>query len=158
MFTWLGRIPLKTLSKPRAWLRPPITPTRAIEMELRPDGPATWSPATIVSDRPMVQLIAELAVVNGSECKVMLVAARLRKPPTEGLVRVHDRDRGLTGTRALEPFASARASAFFFVPLAPPSGTNVVADVGLVDQFGNTHWLEKIRFRESPPGEAMTAP
>jgi hypothetical protein len=142
VFTWLGKNPLK------AWLRPPSTPTRAIAIELRPDGEATWNPATIVSDRPMVQLLADFAVVNASDAKVLLVSARLRKPATEGLVRVHDRDGGTAATRALEPFASARASVFFFVPISPPpAGANVVADVGLVDQFGNTHWIEKVRFR-----------
>jgi hypothetical protein len=29
----------------------------------------------------------------------------------------------------------------------PPVGTTVVADVGLVDQFGGIHWAEKVRFR-----------
>ncbi|HXV15060.1 MAG TPA: hypothetical protein VEC56_12710 [Candidatus Krumholzibacteria bacterium] len=142
MFTWLGKNPLKS------WLRPPSTPTRAVEIELRADGEAAWTPATIVSDRPMVQLVAELVAVNASDAKVLLVSARLRKPATEGLVRVHDPDGGTAATRVLEPFASARASVFFFVPLAPPpAGTNVVADVGVLDQFGNTHWLEKVRFR-----------
>ena len=74
----------------------------------------------------------------------MLVSAKLRKPATEGLVRVHDR--GVTSACALEPFASSRASVFFFVPLTlPPAGTTVVADVGVVDQFGGTHWAEKVR-------------
>lgn len=142
MFTWLGKNPLKS------WLRPPSTPTREVALDLRVDGEAMWTTATIVSDRPMVQLVADFAVVNGNDTKVLLVSARLRKPATEGLVRVQDAHGGTAATRALEPFASACASVIFFVPLSPPpAGTNVVADVGLVDQFGNTHWLEKVRFR-----------
>jgi hypothetical protein len=146
VFTWLGRIPLKSLAKSR--LRSASTATHVIDVALRPDGPATWSAATIVNDRPMVRLCADVNVVNTSDTKVILISAKLKKPATEGLIRVHDPRSGTTQTRALDPFASACASVFFFVPISPPpAGTTVVADVGLVDQFGNTHWLEKVRFR-----------
>lgn len=146
MFTWLGRIPLKSLAKSR--LRSNTAPVHVIEVTLRPNGPAVWSSATIVNDRPMVRFSADVNVVNASDCKVILAAAKLKKPATDGLIRVHDPRSGTTGTRALEPFASANASVFFFVPISPPpAGTTVVADVGLVDQFGHTHWLEKVRFR-----------
>ena len=148
MFTWLGRIPLVSLAKSRAWARPTHDAERPIQIALAPEMPATWHTATIVSGRPMIQLVAEFDVRNASDQKLVLVSAKLRKPATEGLVRVHDR--GVTSACALEPFASSRASVFFFVPLTvPPTGTTVVADVGVVDQFGGTHWAEKVRFKAS---------
>ena len=117
-----------------------------VGVAVAPDSVATWSAATIVSGRPMIQLVVEFDVASASTDKIVLVSAKLRKPATEGLVRVHDR--GVTSACALEPFGAARASVFFFVPLSlPPAGTTVVADVGLVDQFGGTHWAEKVRFR-----------
>ena len=76
MFQWLGRLPLR----PRAWLRPPLSPRRATDLSLRPGEHGTWSPATVVSGRPMVQLFAEVDVMNTSECRLVLVSARLRKP------------------------------------------------------------------------------
>jgi hypothetical protein len=128
-----------------------MSPRRATDLSLRPGDHATWSPATVVSGRPMVQLFAEVDVTNTSECSVVLVSARLRKPAAEGLVRLHDQKRGTTGSYPLEPFVPTRASVYFYVSLPePPTGTTVVGDVGFVDQFGNTHWLEKIRFRDRP--------
>ncbi len=130
---------------------------RKIDIALASAEHATWCPATIVHGRPMLQLFADFDVMNASECKVVLVSARLRKPATEGLVRMDNPKRGVAGTYPLEPFTSTRASVYFFVALpAPPAGTNFMGDVGLVDQFGNTHWLEKIRFRmgESPREDA----
>jgi hypothetical protein len=128
-----------------------MSPRRATDLSLRPAEHATWSPATVVSGRPMVQLLAEIDVTNTSECSVVLVSARLRKPAAEGLVRLYDRKRGTAGSYPLEPFVSTRASVYFYVSLPePPAGTTVVGDVGFVDQFGNTHWLEKVRFRGRP--------
>jgi hypothetical protein len=152
MFQWLGRLPLR----PRAWLRPPLSPRRTTDLSLRPGEHGTWSPATVVSGWPMVQLFAEVEVMNTSECRVVLVSARLRKPAAEGFVRLHDRKRGTTGLYPLEPFVSTHASVYFYVPLAePPAGTTVVGDVGFVDQYGNTHWLEKVRFRGRPLDERI---
>jgi hypothetical protein len=140
--------------RPSAWLRPPGISTRAIDLVLRPGAHATWSPATVVSGRPMLQLCAEVDVTNTSECSVVFVSARLSKPAAEGLVRLHDRKRGTLGSYPLEPSVPTRASVYFYVSLPePPAGTTVVADVGFIDQYGNTHWCEKIRFRSihSPP-------
>lgn len=102
----------------------------------------------MVSGRPMLQLCAEIDVTNTNECSVVLVSARLRKPAAEGLVRLHDRKRGTAGSYPLGPSVSMRASVYFYVYLPePPTGTTVVGDVGFVDQYGNTHWCEKMRFR-----------
>ncbi len=143
MFAWLGRIPRSRLA--RARLQRELE--RALVIELAPDSRATWMPSTIVSGRPMVQLVAEFSVTNSRDRRVLLVSARLRKPAAGGLVRVQSAD-GVATSCAVEPFATLRASAYFFVPFAlPPSGTTVVADVGFVDQSGGTHWVEKVRFR-----------
>lgn len=156
MFTWLAKIPLMSFAKPRAWQRAREGEACTVEIAPAPDACPTWSPATIVSGRPMVQLFAELDVINTSPHRVVLVSAKLRKPATEGLVRVHTSHRGTPGSCVLEPLASARASVYFFVTLAlPPVATNVVADVGLVDQMGGVHWVDRIRFapqdRPAPP-------
>jgi len=114
---------------------------------LLPGEHATWSPAS-VGDQSMLQLFAEVNVVNTSDCSVMIVSAKLKKPAAEGLVHLQGPDRTIPGSHPLVPFVAARASVYYYVHLPePPAGTTVVADVGFVDQYGNTHWCEKIRFR-----------
>lgn len=145
MLEWLGRLPMKR--RRHVWLRPPSVPTRTVDIVLRPGAHATWS-VTLVNGHPMLQLFAEVDVMNASDCKVTLVSSRLRKPAAEGFVQVDDIKRGTSGTYPVEPHASTRASVYFYVYLPEPAtGTTVVGDVGFIDQFGNSHWLEKVRFR-----------
>jgi hypothetical protein len=123
-----------------------------------PGGRATWT-ASAVNERAMFQLVAEFTVTNRSDHKVAFVSARLRKPAVEGFVHVLDRESGTHGAYSLEPDARTRAWAYFYVLMsAPPVGTNVVGDVGFVDQYGNTHWVEKVRFRGEPSRPIETAP
>jgi hypothetical protein len=115
-------------------------------MALTPGKRATWN-SSEVSGRPLLQLIAEIGVVNKSDHKVALVSAKLRKPAVDGFVHVEDRASGTTGAYPLDPNVKTKASVYFYVLMpAPPVGTNVVGDVGIIDQYGNTHWLEKVRF------------
>jgi len=148
---WLGKIP--RASRPKAWLRPPAVPKRTIDLLLVPGPRATWN-SSAVNGRAMFQLVAEFTVTNRSEHKVAFVSAKLRKPAVEGFVHVLDRTSGTHGAYSLEPNARTRAWAYFYVLMAaPPAGANVVGDVGFVDQYGNTHWVEKVRFRGSRADE-----
>ena len=96
----------------------------------------------------MVQLSAELSIVNRSAEKIVLVGAKLKKPAVKGLVRVSDGAHDMGGTFPIDPSRSARAIVYFFIPASPVlTGTTMVSDLGVTDQFGNTYWAEKIRFK-----------
>ncbi len=149
MLEWLGKIP--KASRPRGWLRLPDTPKRAIDVLLVPGPRATWN-TSAVGGRTMFQLVGEFSVTNRSEHRVQFVGAKLRKPAVEGFIHVLDRASGTHGTFAVDPNVRTRAWAYFYVLLpAPPAGANVFGDVGFVDNYGNTHWVEKVRFRWSRP-------
>ncbi len=119
-----------------------------MDVKLFPGVCATWTAATIVSGRPMVQLSAELSVANRSDERIFLVGAKLKKPAVKGLVRVNNGAHDMAGSFPIDPSRSARAIVYFFIPALPSStATTMVSDLGVVDQFGNTHWVEKVRFK-----------
>ncbi|HEU4928424.1 MAG TPA: hypothetical protein VFU38_01240 [Candidatus Krumholzibacteria bacterium] len=129
-------------------MRPIRAVSHAVDVKLFPGVCATWTAATIVSARPMVRLSAELSVVNRSDQKIVLVGAKLKKPAAKGLVRVNDGAHDMAGSFPIDPSRSARAIVYFFIPASPVlTGTTMVSDLGVVDQFGNTHWVEKVRFK-----------
>jgi hypothetical protein len=133
-------------------MRPIHAPSHDVEVKPFPGVCATWTAATIVSGRPMIQLSAELSVVNRSDERIVLTGAKLKKPAVKGLVRVNDGAHDMAGSFPIDPSRSARAIVYFFIPASPVSaGTCMVSDLGVVDQFGNTHWVEKIKFKPAEP-------
>ena len=95
-----------------------------------------------------MQIVGDLNVTNISKYGVFVMGAKLKKPKAIGhaLVRAHDSNR--YGTKHIIPQGGVSDLRFdFFVqPPVLEKGQLFKADVAIIDQFGNEHWLKGLEF------------
>lgn len=109
---------------------------------------ALWWHMGAIGDQPAMQIVGDLNITNISKYGVFVMGARLRKPRAVGhaLVRAHDSN--MYGTKHVIPQGAISDLRFdFFVqPPVCKKGEKFKADVAIIDQFGNDHWLKGLEF------------
>lgn len=109
---------------------------------------ALWWHMGAMGDQPAMQIVGDLNVTNISKYGVFVMGAKLKKPKAIGhaLVRAHDSN--MYGTKHVIPQGGVSDLRFdFFVqPPMRQKGQLFKADVAIIDQFGNEHWLKGLEF------------
>jgi hypothetical protein len=98
-------------------------------------------------DAPTMQVVARFTVTNITRYNIRLPLGKIRKPRILGYCTVKNVDSPLHGQYAIPPGATTEVSLDFWI--SPPmrkEGEDLVGDLAVVDQFGNEHWLRKVRF------------
>jgi hypothetical protein len=113
---------------------------------------ALWWHMGSRGDRPAMQIVGDLNATNISRYCVSVMGAKLRKPRAIGdaLVSAHD-DSGIYSTKNIIPQrgVSDLRFSFFVQPPVCEKGKPFKADVAIIDQFGNEHWLKGLEFQYS---------
>lgn len=109
---------------------------------------ALWWHMGSMGDQPAMQIVGDLNVTNISKYGVFVMGARLRKPKAIGhaLVRAHDSNIYSTKHIILQGGVSDLRFDFFVQPPVRVKGQLFKADVAIIDQFGNEHWLKGLEF------------
>lgn len=109
---------------------------------------ALWWHMGAMGDQPAMQIVGDLNVTNISKYGVFVMGAKLRKPNAVGhaLVRAHDEN--IYSTKHVIPQGAVSDLRFdFFVqPPVCEKDKPFKADVAIIDQFGNEHWLKGLEF------------
>ena len=113
---------------------------------------AFWWHMGTIGTQPVMQIVGDLNITNISRYGVFVMGAKLREPKAVGhaLVRAHDSD--MYGSKHVIPEGAISDLRFDFY-VQPPfirEGEFLKADVAIVDQFGNEHWLEALEFPYLP--------
>jgi hypothetical protein len=89
-------------------------------------------------DQPSMQVSAHVQVTNIVKGDILLSGARLRKPSVRGQI---------LGGKIVEAGGVAEVMMLLWIqpPIKKP-GEVLIADVCILDQFGNEHWLKKAEF------------
>lgn len=95
-----------------------------------------------------MQIVGDLNLTNITELNLALNGARLRKPKAVGNAFVREDGSKFYGPDYLIP---ARAMTdlrfdFFVQPPVATAGAIFKADIAIVDNFGNEHWLKQLEF------------
>ena len=123
-------------------------PTRTIIAQ--PRVSASWWHMGKAGESPAMQIVAQFDVTNITDYNAILTSARLKRPKATGRVSVPDPNSNYWGEYFIPPRAVSQAHAdFWVVPPTKEKGKELTATVGLVDQFGNVHWVKKVRFKYS---------
>jgi hypothetical protein len=132
--------------------KPPVgvidVPTKTVILipVARPD--ALWWHMGSMDSRPVMQIAGDLSATNISKFEIVLMGAKLRKPKASGLALVSERGSHICTQKNAIPLGAVSDLRFdFFVQ--PPSrekGEPFKADVAIIDQFGNEHWLKGLKF------------
>jgi hypothetical protein len=95
-----------------------------------------------------MQVVGDCLVTNTTRLQVLVAFVKLRRPQTLGFVSVRAADSDLHGQYPIAPGATTEARFVVFIdPPVRERGDSFRADVALVDQFGNEHWLRNVDFR-----------
>ena len=109
---------------------------------------ALWWHMGAMGNEPAMQIVGDLNVTNISKYGVIVMGAKLRKPSAVGHAFVRAQDQNLYGSKHMIPSGGVSDLRFdFFVqPPVRASGEAFRADVAIIDQFGNEHWLKGLQF------------
>jgi len=109
---------------------------------------ALWWHMGSMGDQPAMQIVGDLNVTNISKYNVVVMGAKLRKPKAVGHAMVRAHDSNIYGTKHQIPQGGISDLRFdFFVqPPVREAGNPFKADVAIIDQFGNEHWLKGLEF------------
>lgn len=122
-------------------------PRRTVSLVQAPHQNALWWHMGSLGDSPAMQVVGDLKVTNVATVPVVLPAVRMKKPAALGFVSVQGPDLDGHGEYPLEPGICRDLRFHLWVnpPIAKP-GHHLVADVAIIDQFNNKHWLKNLRF------------
>ena len=103
-----------------------------------------------MSGKPAMQIVGRFNVTNITKYGVILSAVKMKKPRYMGNVMVKDSMSKLHGMYQIPPAGYTDMSFdFWIIPAFKKQGESFVADIAVLDQFGNEHWIKKVRFNYS---------
>ena len=100
------------------------------------------------SGQPAMQIAGRFKATNIIKYDVLLIAAKLRKPRRLGMVITKDVGSQYHGEYRIPPGDTTEISVdFWVIPPVEVEGQDFVSDLAVLDQFGNHHWVRKVRFQ-----------
>lgn len=123
-------------------------PTRTIILIPVTTPNAFWWHMGSASGQSVMQIVGDLKVTNISKRGIVVMGARLRKPKATGNAFVSTHDSQMYSSENVIP-VDAIADLRFDFYVQPPvceEGNVFKADIAIVDQFGNEHWLKGVEF------------
>ena len=146
-WTWLFRRPHSGDSA--------AIPTRTIVPIVESRINALWWAVATAEKSKFRQVVGDFVVTNTWSKEVLLVNALIRyrhwlvfSKTTKGEVMVKSLTSPFSGRYPIPPHGTTTFRAHFMcpVPSAPEAG-DFVADIAVVDQLNNHHWIKRLRFK-----------
>jgi len=111
-------------------------------------GPKTaWWHMGSSAGKPSMQVSSRFRVTNITKGNILLVVAKMKKPNILGHVMVQDMNSNYFGSYPIPPGGSTEMSFdFWIIPPIKKEGENFYADIAILDQFNNHHWMKKVEF------------
>lgn len=125
-------------------------PRKTLVLLPKPGRGSTWWHLGSVGDQPAMQIVGSFTVTNITRLNILPAVAKMRKPALLGHVMVKDLHSDYHGAYPIPPAGTTDLSLDFWI--SPPvcdEGRAFTADLAVVDQFGNEHWLKGVEFKYS---------
>ena len=125
-------------------------PKKTLVFTPMPHPKSTWWHMGTSSGKPAMQISGRFRATNITKGNVLCAVAKIKKPKILGYVAVQDMNSNYFGSYPIPPGGSTEMSFDFWItPPIKNEGEDFVADVAILDQFGNHHWIKKIEFKYS---------
>ena len=150
IFGWIGKIWrwASSLWKAKPSVGGIDVPTKTVILIPMARPNALWWSLGSMGEQPLMQIVGDLNVTNISKHGVVLMVARLRKPKATGHVMIQRHNSSEYSTMDGIPAGAVSELRFSFY-VQPPvckTGKTFKADVAIIDQFNNEHWLNGLEF------------
>jgi len=125
-------------------------PKKTIVVVPKPDPKAVWWHMGSSGGKPAMQITGDFTVTNITKYNILLTVAKMKKPKALGFIDVKDIKSNYYGNYLI-PDGLTTDMSFHFWIMPPFKEKNEAfrADVAILDQFGNEHWIKGIEFRYS---------
>ncbi len=121
-------------------------PVETIRIVDHPEKP--WWHMGSVKGSPAMQIVGCWYVTNIIDRPVYVLAGRLTKPKTDGMISTKHTDCEFFGTYPIPVGSTTELSADFWVKKpVRDEGEDFTSSVVLIDQFGNEHKVRNVVFR-----------
>lgn len=132
----------------------PRIPHKTIRIILRPGEPASWFMGkrnlgkNTDETEPFMQMVVKFTATNITNYGIMLPLAKMKKPKILGTTSIMIPGHGApTAFGKIPKGTTAVVTLNLGNPPFKSQGEDFVADVAAVDQFGNEHWVKKVKFQ-----------
>jgi hypothetical protein len=138
---------------------PSHPPSRTLIAIKQPSGNALWwhmGSTGGAAPQPLMQVSADFNVTNIWNQDILIASAAIRvrrwwRPArietADAMVLVKDQNSQYSGQYPIAPNVMSKVRVGFMIQPPPLSqGKTLIADVALVDQFNNSHWLIGLKF------------
>ncbi len=125
-------------------------PNKTIALVVEGTGHHCWWHMGKIGEELAMQIVAHFTATNISKFGVLPTSAKMRKPKNLGHVVTRKHDQNIYGSHIIPTGVIAELSVYFWVsPPVKNKGDPFEADIAIVDQFGNEHWIKNVEFRYS---------
>ena len=124
-----------------------VIPKKTVIVPPNPNPHSTWWHMGSSAGSPAMQVVGRFKVTNITKYNIFLCTAKMRKPKLFGHVSVKDSKSQYHGFYEIPPTGITDLSFdFWIIPPFKKEGEAFTADVAIIDQFGNEHWIKGIDF------------
>lgn len=148
IFGWIGKILCWVSSTFKLKSLVGDIPSRTMILIPVANQNSLWWHMGAVGDQPAMQIVGDLNITNVSKGDVFVMGAKLKKPKAIGHAMVRAQGSNSYGSKNIIPEGGVSDLRFDFFVQPPVSELNqsFKADVAIIDQFGNEHWLKGLEF------------
>ncbi len=114
---------------------------------LQPQDNAMWWHMGTVGKEPAMQIVGDMRVTNISRYNILLSAVKLKRPKVIGHAGIIDHAVEENGEFLIPENGTCRVRFHcWVVPPVKQENQDFVTDIALIDQYGNEHWMKKVKF------------
>ena len=100
------------------------------------------------NEAPGMQIVSNWYVTNITDKNVHMLGARMRRPKSEGNVWTTQPTSNVSSPNLIQRGTTTEVTVDFWIkPPVREKGEDFKATIALIDQFGNEHWIKRVKFR-----------
>lgn len=115
----------------------------------KPHSNATYWDMGSTKGKPAMHIMGEFTVTNIAKFSILPILSKMREPKTLGGVstrNIYESGNVYGRYHIPEEITTDLQYHFWIMPPFKEKGESFKADIAIIDQFGNEHWIEKIEF------------
>ncbi len=125
-----------------------LIPKRTLALVAKGTGHEIWWHMGKVGEDPAMQIVAHFTATNISKFGVLPISAKMKKPKYFGHVMAWKPDENIYGSYIIPKGVITELNVDFWIsPPVKKEGEMFKADIAIIDQFGNEHWIKGVEFR-----------
>jgi hypothetical protein len=122
-------------------------PKKTLTLLSKPSPQHTWWHMGSSGDKPAMQIVAKFTATNITKLNILPTQAKMKRPKIFGHVMTRKHDEGVHGGYMIPAGTTTDIAVdFWIMPPVSKEGETFKANISIVDQFGNEHWVKGIEF------------